>query len=251
MKTDTSFSIFRFALLFNQFRIYNGKLILISISGLIGGLFVMLYSIQIVTRFDTWRYEHFMYLFMGLFMVLAIVYAGSSFPGLRSREKGYNYLQLPATTTEKFMFELFIRVLIFIPLMPALYWTVFHLEGSLVEMLNSDFTFQSFSFTEGFHLPTESENNWVKALVISQGLLFLMVPFFGATTFMKQPIIKSLAGAITILFIHLIIFYALQKSSIRLFQNSWEFITYMTGYLLLINLCMVTLAYFKLKGKQI
>jgi len=251
MKNDTSFSISRFALLFNQFRIYNGKMILISMMGLIGGLFVLFYSIQIITRFDTWRYEHFMYLFMGLFMVLAIVYSGSSFPGLRSREKGYNYLQLPATTTEKFLFELLVRVLLFIPLMPALYWTIFHLEGNLVEMLNSDFTFLSFSFTEGFQLPTTAENNWVKTLVVSQGLLFLTVPFFGATIFMKQPVIKSLSGAIAILFIHLIIFFALQNSGIRLFQNSWDFITYTTGYLLAINSFMLVMAYFKLRSKQI
>ncbi len=245
MKTDTSFSISRFSLLFNQFRIYNGKLILISISGLIGGLFVMLYSIQIITRFDTWRYEHFMYLFMGLFMVLAIVYSGSSFPGLRTREKGYNYLQLPATTTEKFLFELLMRVLIFIPLMPALYWAIFHLEGNLVEMLNSEFTFQSFSFTEGFHLPTEAENNWMKLFVASQGLLFLTVPFFGATVFMKQPVIKTLGWSIAVLYVHLFLLNPLLKNASPLVIHP------LTAYILLVNISMVTLAYFKLKRKQI
>lgn len=245
MKTDTSFSISRFSLLFNQFRIYNGKLILISILGLIGGLFVMLYSIQIVTRFDTWRYEHFMYLFMGLFMVLAIVYSGSSFPGLRSREKSYNYLLLPATTTEKFLFELLMRVLLFIPVMPALYWTIFHLEGNLVELLNSDFTFQSFSFTEGFHMHTESENNWMIIFVAGQGLLFLTVPFFGATVFMKQPIIKSLAWAIGVLYV---LFFLLN----HLLKNASPHVIHaLTSCIFLVNISMVVMAYSKLKSKQI
>ena len=97
MKSEAGLSFLNISHLIKQYWIYNSKLIFMALFGLAGGLFVLLYSIQIITRFDAWTYEHFMYIFIGTFIVMAVLYSGSSFPGLRSNVKGVHYLLLPAT----------------------------------------------------------------------------------------------------------------------------------------------------------
>jgi len=251
MESYSNFSFSRFFLLFKQYWIYYRKLVPITIFGFVGGLFVLLFSIQIITGFSGWEAGQFIMVFIWIFMVLAIAYAGSSFPGLRSRERGYSYLLLPASITEKFLFEIIVRILLFTVIVPLLYWAVFYLEGTLVAAMNSDFTFISFSFFDAFRLPTRVENNWMIIFTASEGLLFLTVPFKGSTVFMKYPIIKTAVWSIAILFGHLILYYFISKMDIRIFPNRLTGLIFMPSYVLLINIAMLTMAYFKLKGKQI
>lgn len=255
MKTTNSFSMSRFALLAKQYLIYNRKLILTSIFGFIGGLFVLFFAIQIITDFDAWRWDHFFFLFVGLFTVLAVAYSGSSFPGLRSKEKSYSYLLLPVTAFEKFLFELLSRIVLFALLIPALYWAIFHLEGSLVQWAHPRFNFQSFSFFDGFHLRTAVETKWMINFTAAEGLLFLTVPFFGASAFMKNPIVKTVAWSIGIVAAHLIFYAILHNNQVSfsrsIFQTPGVGIVVMTIYVLLVNAALVARAYFKLRRKEV
>jgi hypothetical protein len=241
MDNRNPFSIKGMSLLFKQYTIHNGKLVLISIAG----SFVLLYSIQRYTRFDTWTHQNFMFVFIPLFMVLALLYAGSSFPGLRSRRRAMQYLTLPVSSSEKFFFELFTRIVLFAILMPSLYWIIFYLEGQLVALINPNFTFQSFSFLEGFRAPTRYQNILIITFVASHGLLFLTVPFFGATVFSKHQIIKTIAWGFGILFIFMVLFNDFIEIIIK--QRMFEF----TCFIIVLNLTLMVLAYFKLKSKQI
>ncbi|MGI9542544.1 MAG: hypothetical protein ACR2MX_04745 [Cyclobacteriaceae bacterium] len=259
MKTINSFSITRITLLAKQYFIYNSKLIFTSLFGFVAGLFVLLFSIQIITEFANWNAGHFFYVFATLFMVGAIAYAGSSFAGLRSKERSYNYLIQPATTLEKFLFELVTRIILFAVIMPLLYWVIFNLEGYLIQWLNSDFTFQSFGFFDPFHLRTEAQTRWMIIFTSSEALLFLTVPFFGATAFTKQPIIKTVAWAVGILAVHLIIFFLLHNNNLGLartpigkyFENPESGLMLMTSYVMMVNIALVVLAYYKLKRKEV
>lgn len=259
METTNSFSMSRFALLAKQHLIYNRKLILTSITGFIGGLFVLLFAIQIITDFDSWRAGQFFLVFACLFMVLAIAYSGTSFPGLRSKEKSYNYLLLPVTVLERFLFELLSRITLFALFIPLLYWVIFNLEGHLVQWLNPEFTFQSFGFFDPFHFRTEAETKWMINFTASEGLLFLTIPFFGATVFTKQSIVKTVAWAVGILAVHLIIFFVLHNNELGLsrtplrvfFRGPAAGLIAMTSYVLFINVALVVLAYFKLRRKEV
>lgn len=108
----------------------------------------------------------------------ATIVAGSSFSGLRSNQRAYNYFLTPASIPEKFIFEFTFRVILFTLLFPLIYWLVFHVEGYLLDWIEPAFAFQPVTFFDAFHLPTTAENNWMKLFVFSQGLLFLTVPFF-------------------------------------------------------------------------
>ena len=242
MNPHSNNTLNHFALLSKQFFRLNGKIVLISVGGLIGGIFLLLLFIQRLTEFAAWNYEQFMYVFMGLFMVIAIIFAGSSFPGLRARDKRNYYLMIPISISEKFLFELLLRVVLFAVLLPVIYWTVFHAEAYLVHLFNPDFTFNAFSFTEGFRLPSQFENIMMMVFVIGLGMLFLTVPFFGSTVFMKHQIIKTAACAFGVLLIFFGLFNGFIQRNLGP-HSLWVF----NCFILLLNLILVVLAYFNLK----
>jgi hypothetical protein len=213
-------------------------------------LFLLLYAIQIITQFETWTPGWFMLLYVWLYMIAATIVAGGSFSGLRSNQRAYNYFLTPASIPEKFIFEFTFRVVLFTILFPLIYWLVFHIEGYLLDLIEPAFTFQSVTFFDAFHLPTKAENSWMKLFVFSQGLLFLTVPFFGATQFQKHPILKTVAWAAGILFLHLILYFILQRSNISLFPNWLVAHRILIFYVMAMNITMIVLAYFKLKRKQ-
>lgn len=227
-------------LLIRQYLIQNGKMFLVSIAVFIAGVFVVLYSIQRYTRFDTWTHKNFVTVFMPVFIVLAVLYAGTSFPGLRSKDRAIQYLMLPVSTRQKFWFELFTRIVLFVMLMPSLFWVSFYVEGQLVALVHPEFTFQSFSFLDGFN-----QNNLVMTFVISHAMLFLTFPFFGATVFMKNQIIKTVAWGFGLLFGFFILFHDFIETIPK--QHMQEF----TGFIILLNIALVVLAYFRLKNKQV
>ena len=250
METTSSFSGSRFALLFKRFWLFNQNLLLISIVGLVTAIFLLLFALQIVTNFAPWEAGQFIMLFIWIFMILAIIYAGLSFPGLRSKRASSDYLLTPTTTMEKFLFELVVRILLFIVIVPTAYWIIFQLEGRLVELINPDFVFQSFSFFDAFKLPTEAENTWMKIFTATEGLLFLTVPFYGATYFARYPIVKTLIVASIVLFFHLLFYYFVYANQLKLFPSRQAFLIYATVYLLAINAVMLVLTYFRIKNKQ-
>ena len=249
MKSSINFSFARFSLLCRQHWIYYGRLALVSILGLVAGLFVLLYSIQIITGFSPWHAGQFIIVFIWTFIFLAMAYAGSSFPGLRSRNRTYNYLLLPVSLKERFLFEVVNRILLFAIGFPILYWLVFHLEGNLVAALNPDFTFNGFSYFDPFKLPTQEEDNWAMVLAVTEGLLFLTVPFYGSTVFKKYPLIKTFAWASSVLFCHLVVFYFVHIG--RIFPDRLTGMMMVAAYAFIINAAMLVLAYNKLKRKQI
>ena len=240
MNNLKSLSLQSLTLLIKQYLIQNGKMFLVSVAVFIAGVFVVLYSIQRYTRFDTWTHQNFMTVFIPVFIVLAVLYAGTSFPGLRSKDRAIQYLMLPVSTKQKFFTELFARIALFVILMPTLFWVSFYVEGQLVALVHPEFTFKSFSFLDGFN-----QNNLVMTFVISHAMLFLTFPFFGATVFMKNQIIKTVAWGFALLFGFFILFHDLIPNIPK--QHMQEF----TVFIILLNIAMVVLAYFNIKRKQV
>lgn len=250
MKPDSPIQLTRLSLLLQKLWIYNSRTIITTVISTIGVMFLLLYAVQIVTQFKTWTPAWFMSLYVWLYMIVATVVGGSSFSGLRSNQRAYSYFLTPASIPEKFIFEFTFRVVLFTILFPLIYWLVFHVEGYLVEWIEPAFTFQPVTFFDAFHLPTKAENSWMKLFVFSQGLLFLTIPFFGTTYFQRHPILKTVAWAAGILFLHLILYFLVQRSDIRLFPSRVTGLYFMTFYVLAINITMIVLAYLQLKSKQ-
>ena len=118
MQTNNLFTLQRFVLLCKQSFIINRKLIAISIAGFAGTLFLALIFFQFTAHFSYWNNKRYEAIFIFLFLSLGIIFSGLSFPAFRSKEKTMAYLMLPASASEKFVFELLTRIVLFLLVMP-------------------------------------------------------------------------------------------------------------------------------------
>lgn len=265
MKTSDTFSITRFGLLVKQHLIHNYRMLLVSIVGFCGGLFMLLLIIQAINRFDTWSRDTFIGTFIPIFIATALLYTGTSFPGLRTREKSYSYLLNPASTLEKFLFELISRILLFIILIPLLYWIVYHIEGYFIQAIYSKFEFVPQSILpkiplleidvpEGLTLPY-----WALVMPFAFGFLIFTLPFTGASVFMKFPLPKTLFAVAIVFFFHVfLVFFFLEILDFGkghgngrvLGMDAEGAIKFFTTYAVIANVVLLTAAYFKLKERE-
>ncbi len=237
----------RLGLLTRQYWVYNKKLILLSLGGFTTGLFVFLYGVHTITNFTPWRWNEGFALFAFLFTILSVAYAGFAFPGLRTKEKAHSYLMVPATISEKYLFEFLNRIILFLIVMPLLYWLVYNLEGYWARMLHPEFGFAGFSYFQKEALG----NPWLKVMSMFQGLLLLTAPFLGAVVYRRYPIVKTFLWAILISVVHMILAYIWQRNFHGGFESLNNSMILPALYMVLINIGVLTLSYFKLKAKQV
>ncbi len=262
MKTSNLFNPDRFIRLFRQNLIHNARINLITIVAICGGLFALMMMNQVAAHFQSPNYNDFIGLFLFMFIVLGIIYSGNAFPGLRSREKSFTYLLNPASTFEKYLFEIVNRILFFIILFPIIYWVVFFIEGNLMHVINPGFEFRSYWFFNHNISPPADFDIWAKLLAVNLGLMIFFIPFTGASAFMKAPFIKTMFSIALVVFFQVIIIYLLVKiigphtfnkvhHPVFLWIDSKEgLVQFGAVYTLLINLSLLSVSYFKLKEKE-
>jgi hypothetical protein len=263
METQNSFSIERFFLLCKQSLIINKKLIGISVGGFSGILFIILMLNQIGSKFTNWNNKDFMGTFAFLFFCLGIVYSGLSFPAFRSKEKSMAYLLLPASAPEKFVFELVNRILVFIILMPLLFWIIANFEGIVMHSFIPELTNYKFSFRDGFLAIVKDGKFDFWALVLTiQGILFVFIaPFTGASHFSKSPLLKTLLGfSLVFAGYGFFVFLLVKGMNLEgmhpvndrvLFMHDTDSVLMFLGILsTAINLSLLSIAYFRLKEKE-
>lgn len=260
MKTSDTFSITRFLLLVKQHLIHNHRMLLLSIVGFCGGLFILLLIMQAMNEFDTWTKDAYYHTFLVIFIATGLLYAGTSFPGLRSRERSFGYLLNPASTFEKFLFEFFSRIAIFLVLVPLLYWAIFHAEGFFLQAIHAQFQFAPYSFTDLavlMMLPSHLAN-WLLAMGLVMGLLIFTLPFTGATVFMRYPLPKTLFIVSITFFFHMFLVYICLEilefdgpgNGTVLGMDGDGAIKFFTIYAGVANIVLLTASYFKLKERE-
>ncbi|MCK9639694.1 MAG: hypothetical protein M0R39_07250 [Prolixibacteraceae bacterium] len=174
------------------------------------------------------------------------------------------YLMLPASSTEKFVFELLNRVVVFIVLMPVFFWLVANIEGAVVHSFIPELTNYKFSFGEAY---TEINNQgkfdgWAKVLLV-QGILFMFITVFtGASHFSKSPLLKTMFTFSLIIAGYGLFSYLLRKglnpriyypehNSIQFVDSEKKAIALYAILSTLINLCLLTITWFKIKEKEV
>ncbi len=263
MQTNQLFSFQRLMLLGKQSFIINKKLIGISLAGFAGVLFMLLLLFQSKSNFSNWGNKEYMITFTFLFFTLGVIYSSLSFPAFRSKEKSITYLLLPATASEKFTFEILTRIVVFLLLMPLLYWVVANLAGAIVNYYVPQFTTYQFSFNQAFSAMADQGmfKGWAK-LLFAQGVLFVFIASFaGASHFSKSPLLKtmftiSLIVAGYALFTYLLVkglnlqAYHPANDRIVFVDSKNDAIAFFAILSTLINLCLLAIAWFCLKEKE-
>jgi hypothetical protein len=264
METNHSFSIQRFILLCRQSLIINKKLIGISLAGFTGTLFIALILLQSVDHFNNWRNENYMATFAFLFFPLGIIYSSLSFPAFRSKEKSMAYLMLPTSVYEKYVFELVTRIVLFVLVMPLLFWIVTNLETAIVHSFVPRFANYTFSFVEGWSKITRNGqlDGWAKFAML-QGCFFVFITAFtGASHFTKSPLLKTMFTLSVIVAGYALFTFLLFKGlNLKEYRPSNDRILFISNEhqafvslaigTTVINLCFLAIAFFRLKEKEV
>ena len=264
MQTNHQFSFQRLLLLGKQSFIINKKLIGISLAGCTGILFLLLLFAQYKSHFIHWGNNSYMIVFTLLFFTTGIIYASFSFPSFRTKEKSMTYLMLPASSTEKFVFELLSRIVVFIFLMPVFFWLVANLEGMIVHSFVPELTNYKFSFGEAYsNMADHGKMEEWSELIFAQGILFVLIASFtGASHFSKSPLLKTMFTFTLILAGYgLFTYFLVRGLHLREFHPANDRILFVdsknsaiTTFAVLstlVNFCLLTIAWFRLKEKEV
>jgi len=264
METNHSFSIQRFFLLCKQSLIINKKLIGISIAGFAGTLFIALIIFQYNSPYRNWQIEKYMATFAFLFFPLGIIFSSLSFPAFRSKEKSMAYLMLPTSASEKYVFELVTRIILFVLVMPLLFWIVANLEGAVVHSYRPELVNYKFSFVEGWSEMTKNEKLGAWAIfAMVQGCFFVFISAFtGASHFAKSPLLKSLFTLSLIVASYSLFTFLLVKGlnlekykpsndRVLFMSNKQDAIVFLAIGATVINLSLLAIAWFRLKEKEV
>jgi hypothetical protein len=225
---------------------------------------MLLLVIQFLEGFQPALMRKYYRMFYIVFFITGVICAGSAFPAFRSKDKTFNYLMNPASLLEKFLYEFVSRIIVFIVILPVLYWAVYNLEGSVVKIFSPAFTFQSqLSYFPPSDINIGPERiEWIYTLIISCSLLMFTIPFAGAATFNKNPIIKTLFSVAAIFFFNLfLVYFFLNILDFRQYYNRSDRFLFMAdaGHVIiatsvvtiLMNVALISVAFFKLKEREV
>lgn len=195
--SNNTFSSKRFSLLFRQHFIHNSQFLLLSTVAYVGVIFIGLSIAQLGSDLEPHglnNFQGFLILFVTLF---GFLYVGHSFPAFRSKEGTINYLMIPASVFEKFVFELVSRIGLILVTLPLLYWVTFHLQGYFFAM----FSAEKFEPVGIQHLVKIDEEVPVLIYTLTIGgiLLALSLAFTGSAMFTRQPLVQTLFAVAVII----------------------------------------------------
>ena len=200
--SNNIFSGRRLVLLYKQHIILNTQLLLLSAVAYIGVIFIVLSLAQADNSLHPHDRGAFHGFLIGFVAVFGILYAGHAFPAFRSKESTINYLMVPASVLEKFVFEFISRIGVILVMLPVLYWATFHLQGYFFTIFTDETFFPiGLEYLVKVDLPGADYPFLIYALTTTGLLLAFVVAFTGATIFNKQPLVKSLfAVALIVMF---------------------------------------------------
>jgi len=265
MPQNKFFNPGRFARLFRNDLLINYKTYFLALAALAiaSYAFVFLFMRSFRTMHITDSASYY-FVPMMVFILVILVVIGTSFPLFRNQIKESNYLLSPGSTFEKFMVQLFIRVVLFIPIAMLLFWVGEHLaKASLVADPVTGFDplfIPDFSFSLFFdYLITRDILKVVFSLFSVATLLFA-----GAVCFKQFALIKTLIslgifiGANYLLCVVLShIFYPWETSGFNTALKSyyvdavWTNMQYYFAFIGGLSwLFFLPLAYFRLKERE-
>ncbi len=265
MTANNIFDIRRFGMYIRYHVIQNYKMILISIFGFSAATFILLFLVQMAHDFTPLDHDAIRGIFLFIFFLTGIIYCGTAFPGLRSKEKAIGWLLLPVSSFEKYFFEFINRILLFLVLMPLLFWMVYLIEGSFVSVVFPSYKMNLASLTNilfyDFQPPVEYKS-WFILMFSSLVSLVFIIPLTGATAFMKHPLLKTLLVFAIVFLFHLLLgFFLVQVLNLDRYHPRNETILFIgseksaliffTTYSLIINFALIACGYFKIKEREV
>lgn len=265
MSTNNTFSLPRFFQLAKQSFVHNQKLILLTMVGFCGALFILFFLIQLSNNLEQGTDpEIFIPAFMVIFVGGGILFTGNAFPGFRAKEKTISYLMLPASSFEKYLLELLSRLVVLFIVVPALFWLIFHFEGFVFQIFYSKASFEMMELGKIPEMtPLDPDMQGWFAPFIS-GVIFMgfLIAFTGAAHFERYPLVKTLAIVALLIFSTAGIMYVIiekwglgkynPNDSLWLFPKSGrQAIMFFTFIFWTVDLVLMAASFLKIKEREV
>lgn len=264
MSTNNTFSLPRFIQLAKQSFAHNRKLILFSLVGFSGALFILFFLVQLSNNLEPGSDPKiFLPLFMVIFIGGGLLFVGNSFPGFRAKEKTISYLMLPASGFEKYLLELMTKLIALFVLLPVLFWIIFHFEGYVFQLFYPDANFSMMQLDKLPNMiPQNPSAGWAKTFIFGLVFMGLMIAFTGAAHFERYPLVKTLFLMAVLFFSTMgILYVVLEKwrlsmyhpnESLWLFPNSGkQALGWVSSVVWAMNLVLITVSFLKVKEKEV
>lgn len=252
-------------MLCRQHFIHYHRLMILETVAFIGVVFILLTLTQLGNEFRPHNPDIFFGYLLGFTGVFGLLYIGHSFPAFRSKERTINYLMVPASVFEKFVFEVTGRIGLILVLLPVLYWITFHLQGLFFAIFsNSAFEFISLRDWAEIEADLIGKHNITSRYVTftSMAVFGFVLAFTGSAMFSKQPLVKALFSLtlIVICFVGYayIVVEHLGVGTYNPPESAWLFPMrepgvnkFITVFSILSSIVMLFVAYRKLKEREV
>jgi hypothetical protein len=196
------------------------------------------------------------------------LFVGSAFPALSSKNATHTYIMTPASTFEKYSLQFLIRIVFGIIVLMVSFWAVAHLARTtalqMESVKRSGLFIDTFNFRMLYDVYTDNMGMYIFiifTILYSVGIFLFSIRVF----FRKIAVIKS----VLVLFMALFILYSIMVLLSHLFfpltthgfevsphyslgrEKMFDFINYISLFVLISILFILPLGYFKLKEKQV
>ncbi len=258
MKTNQFFSLKRFYNYTASSLILRYRQLLMMIGAASAGLLLSMFFFMSMQY--NWKMNEWIPYCIFTLSAASLLYIGSAFPALRSREKTINFLMTPASTFEKFLYEFIERIVLFCILFPILLYLFGNLALEIVRGIKQSMGDNFPSEYLSCQLLFEDVPSKAIKMIVLGALAAFSIAFAGTVVFRKLPLIK------TIIFVG-IVFLAVVGYCILIFEEMklnfpWiepffrgkskeEVFSLFAVLLLILNLIILCYAFFKFKEKEV
>jgi hypothetical protein len=191
MATNKFFSSARFFKMLKNDIMLNYKTYVYYLAGMAGGIFIWLVlgMTNNIVEYDIYRYGEI----IGICLLAGGIFVGMSFPDLSTSKGAGMYLLLPASTFEKYLVQIFIRFIFFIPAAMLVFWITAHFSEWTAMFINymnkRNVDIASFSYIDFFG----------KSQQINSALELFAVFSLGTFVFAARLVFKRFAIVKTII----------------------------------------------------
>ncbi|MCG8579515.1 MAG: hypothetical protein MI866_06350 [Bacteroidales bacterium] len=256
---NNTFNINRFnRLIKQQYQISGKSSALALLSILIGYTLILLTFTFNDSNIEAIEWLPFFIMLNG---AIALPFAAYAFPSFRNKEKTFDYLLLPCSTTEKFTFNILVRIFLPWLILPVIFYFSSHIATELSLWFNPDYTIESFQLSAIFEEVNTEQFTLILSAIILMALITQSLLFTGATAFKKQPLIKTLVIigatiAVVIFYFYIIIEWAEVYDNgrvpwIAIFSNKESTGYYLVALEIIGLITTWAYAFFKVKEKEI
>jgi hypothetical protein len=212
-------------------------------------------------NFERWGQGNYMGTFFVLFLILGFLFMSQAFPAFRNNTKCQAFLMLPATNSEKYVFELLSRIVGYIIIMPIIFWIVANIEGTIVHYYVPELVNYKFSFIDNFSKSLEiTKTGFWGVFGTGQAILFVFIAAItGASHFSRSPLVKTLFTFSTIVSGYFLFSYLLYRGlNLREYHPTDTSMFISKDKILLmfalagtvINITLLAVAWFRLKERE-